>query len=406
MRAKRYLAGATAGVAVLAVIAGCAGQIKQLEPKLQLRSAAQHLGEQKQAGFTLKLTGSADDLIAAAKKDDPDFSDDDAATMKKLFNSSFTVAYDQAGEGTDDDRALLAATIDGVTGTEIRVVDQTLYAKAPVNDLVTKFGGSTADIDDIRRQATAEDKALGAFFDGGWVSLDVKDVQKTSGLPAADATNPKAAAEVKKSAQNLFDNAQIARDPKDDKHLIVTTSTTKAYSELKRLVTAVGGEEAKGFEDSIPEAPKDRPIVVDLWIDQDKLTAAEINILQFVDGATGRVAVRLEVTSGSPIDAPQGATKIDPKLLQSLTSAGANGAGEDVVTAAQSLGYDTLSLADENGGTPASHLKEAVADFAGSGVKARIVRSGVAEVTLNGDMACLKLPATTTGGPKVTAGAC
>ena len=397
MRANRFLAGGLAGVTALAVVAGCANTIKQVEPKLALRDAAQQLGGQKQGGFAIRFTGSVDDLIAAAKKD-ADFSADDTESIKSIFNSTITVGYDQTAKAMS-----VSATVAGVPGTEIRVVDQTLYVKAPVNELVQKFGGGAAsDFDELKQQ----DKALGAFFDGGWVSLDVKDVQKTSGLPAADATNPKAAAEVKKSAQNLFDNAQIARDPKDDKHLIVTTSTTKAYSELKRLVTAVGGDEAKGFEDSIPEAPKDRPIVVDLWIDQDKLTAAEINILQFVDGATGRVAVRLEVTSGSPIDAPQGATKIDPKLLQSLTSAGAKGAGEDVVTAAQSLGYDTLSLADENGGTPASHLKEAVADFVGSGVKARIVRSGVAEVTLNGNKACLKLPATTTGGPKVTAGAC
>jgi hypothetical protein len=34
-----------------------------------------------------------------------------------------------------------------------------------------------------------------------------------------------------------------------------------------------------------------------------------------VDGATGRVAVRIDVTPGAPIAAPDGATKVDSKSL-------------------------------------------------------------------------------------------
>ena len=51
--------------------------------------------------------------------------------------------------------------------------------------------------------------------------------------------------------------------------------------------------------------------MLDLWVDGGRLTAAEINVLQFVDGATGRVAARLEVTAGAPITAPGGTAKID-----------------------------------------------------------------------------------------------
>ena len=320
MRAKRFLAGAAAGVTALAVIGGCANQIKQLEPKLELRNAAQNLGAEKQTGFTLKLTGSADDLAAAVKKQDPDTSADDIDSLKKLFNSSFTVAVDQAGDGPDDDRASMAATVDGVAGTELRVVDQTLYLKAPVADLVKKFGGAESDIAEMQDEFTQADPALKAFFTGGWVSLSVKDVAKTGTLPTQDTDSAKVAAEAKKSAQNLFDGAQVERDKADDKHLIVTTSTTKAYSELKRLITAVGGDQAKSLSGELDKAPKDRPIVLDLWIDDDKLIAAEINLLQFIDGATGRVAVRLEVTTGAPIDVPAGATKIDPKVISSFAT--------------------------------------------------------------------------------------
>lgn len=70
MRTKRFLAGSAAVLSVLSVAAGCAAQ--QLEPKLALRAAATHLAESPTAGFTVKLTGSADDLIAALPKDAED----------------------------------------------------------------------------------------------------------------------------------------------------------------------------------------------------------------------------------------------------------------------------------------------------------------------------------------------
>jgi len=394
MRANRFLAGGLAGVTALAVVAGCAGQIKQVEPKLALRDAAQQLGGQKQGGFAVKFTGSVDDLIAAAKKD-PDFSADDTESIKSIFDSTLTIAYDQDAKAT-----AVQATIAGIPGTELRVVDQTLYVKAPIAELVKKFTGDDNDLDRIRRQ----DKALGALFGGGWVSLDAKSLQQQSGLPAQDATTEKAAAEVKKSAQNLVDGATVTRDPKDAGHLIVTTSATKAYAELKRLVTAVAGDN-ETFADAFRKPPKDRPIVLDLWLDGGKLTAAEINVLQFVDGATGRVAVRLELIAGGPIAAPAGATKIDPKALPGL-GGGIRPAGMNAVGVAESLGYEAVSLADEDGSKPADHLAEVVGPAPGAPFKARIVRTGVAEVTVAGQKACLTVPASADGSPKVTKGGC
>jgi len=390
MRANRFLAGGLAGVTALAVVAGCAGQIKQVEPKLALRDAAQQLGGQKQGGFAVKFTGNVDDLIAAARKD-PDFAADDTQLVKDVFGSTLTVAYDLDAKAT-----AVQATIAGIPGTELRVVGQTLYVKAPVAELAKKFTGDDNDLDQIRRQ----DRALGALLDGGWVSLDTKSVQQESGLPAQDATGEKAAAEVKKSAQNLVDGATVTRDPKDAGHLIVTTSSTKAYAELKRLVTAVAGDDDT-FADEFRKPPKDRPIVLDLWIDDQKLTALELNLLQFVDGAPGRAALRLDMTTSAPISAPQDATKIDPAALTALQNGAVDATGE-----AEMLGYDVLDRAQEDGGQPANYLKQAIADLAGPGTTAKIVRRGVAEVTVSGAKACLKLPSTSTKEPTVTPGAC
>ncbi|HET9518344.1 MAG TPA: hypothetical protein VFO77_11505, partial [Actinoplanes sp.] len=120
----------------------------------------------------------------------------------------------------------------------------------------------------------------------------------------------KAAAELTRSAANLLDGATVVRDSADSTHLVVTSSTAKAAAEAKRFAAAVSPELAG----SLPEEPKatpDRPVVLDLWVNGGTFTAAEINLLQFIDGATGRVAVRVEASTGTPITAPAGATAID-----------------------------------------------------------------------------------------------
>ena len=393
MRTKRLLAA----VAAVVVAGGCAQQVKRLEPGLELRAAAEHLGAAEQVGFTVKFTGSADDLIKSVKA-----TADDADSLRTLLNSSISVAYDLAGDGVDDDRMQLAATVDGVAGTEIRVVGKTLYAKAPVAELVKKFGDGAAV---TRADATAVTPALGALFDGGWVSLAVKDATDLSGagfgLPTSDADTTKTLAELKTSASKLFSDATIVRDPADSRHLIVTSSTAKAYAEVKRLVTAVSGAESPALSDEFGDAPKDRPIVLDLWIDDEKLTAVEVNLLQFVEGATGRAALRIDMTTGAPITAPEGATKIDPAALSSL-----EGGPGDATDQAMALGYAAVDRAEEKGGTPASQLKAAIAEMAEPGITMRIVRRGVAQVTVDGTKACVKLPSTYRKEPAVTAGAC
>ncbi|MEV6596371.1 hypothetical protein AB0M36_05815 [Actinoplanes sp. NPDC051346] len=318
MRTKHFLAGALAAV-TLTVIGGCAAQkIEALEPKLELRNAAQQLADAQQAGFTLKVTGNADDLIAAinmqAKQDksaEAAVTAEDATVMRQLFKSSFTIAYDKAGAGPEDDQSMIAATVDGVAGTEIRYVDGKLYAKAPVAELATKFGASAAEVESLSGAAVGDLPGLDAFFDGKWVAVDGKEITDLAsagaGLPAQDLEQKKVIEELTASATNLVEGATVTRDSADDKHLIVTSSSTKAYAEAKRFASAVDKELVREFT----APPKDRPIVLDLWIDGGKLTAAELNVLQFVDGATGRVAARLEVTTGLPIAVPEGAAKID-----------------------------------------------------------------------------------------------
>jgi hypothetical protein len=413
MRAKRLLAGTAAGATALAFAGACAQQIKQLEPKLELRNAASQLSEAKQTGFTVKLTGSPEELAAGLKLEDP-ADVPDTATLQKLFNSSFTIATDKAGDGDKDDRASISATIDGVTGTEIRVVDGVLYAKAPVKELAAKFGAG--DVDELREQAVAGLPEAGALFDGKWVAIDVaKATEGALGGATPPSQDPaeaqKLQSEIQASAKNLFESAQIVRDPADSTHLTVTSSTTQGYAEIKRLAGVFGKQLGTEVTKSLPAAPKERPIILDLWIKDEKLTAIEVNFLQFIDGAKGRAALRFEVTTGAAIDVPEGATTIDTsKLTEGLSEgmqpyAGSGVDNDTAYTQARLLGLQVGLMSLEKGNTN-TYLKQAVAELnqEGGGVKAKVIGSGVAQVAADGKFACVRVKANKE--PKVTEGAC
>ncbi|GIE92198.1 hypothetical protein [Actinoplanes regularis] len=428
---KRFLAGALAGATTLTLAVGCAEQIEQLEPKLEIKKAAAALSATGKAGFTLKVGGNVDDLIAFAKKEsgtEPGaFTDEDADTLRKLYNSSFTLAWDKMGDGVTDDRASVSAVIDGVTGTELRIVDQVAYVKAPVADLATKFGVSKSDLDAVRKEMGPAIKGVDTLFDGGWISISVTDVKKfsegTTGVaPSTDpAQNEKLAAEVKASAESLFESADVVRDSKDKTHLVVTTTTVKAYEQAKRLMQAmekIGGQSASGVLDEalgseMEKPPADKPIVFDLWIDKGEFRAFEINMLQFADGSTGRAALRVELASGVEISAPEGAKKIDLTEFFSTLGAGAGdlgtpkaGGAGDAKEWAEMIGRQAMLSAVVEGDQPALHLKQAATDMALPGMTVKVVRSGVAQVTMGKDVACVTVPSSATGEPKVVAHAC
>lgn len=431
---KRFVAGAVAGVAIAALTVGCANQIQQLEPKLELKKAAEDLGAADKLGFTIKAGGSVDDLIALAKKESGEegFTDEDADILRKIYNSSFTVAWDKAAEGVNDDKALINATIDGLTGAEIRVVDQVAYIKVPVKEIAAKFGAPAAEIDEMAAEIGGEIPGVDKLIDGGWVSIAAADVEKFTkelGAGAATPTNQeeseKLAAEFKTSAENLLNGADVVRDANDETHLTVTSSTVKAHAEAKRLVEAIEklatkeqGEILKeAVGDSFGTPPADKPIVLDLWIDNGKFKAFEINFLQFVEGNTGRASLRVEISTSTEITAPEGATKLDiAPIFEAISQAGAGLAGAglgsegagggDAKVWAELVGQQAVLTALTEGGKPAKYLQEAADETAFGGIKIKVVRNGVAQVTSGTSVACVTVPASTSGKPKVVAAAC
>jgi hypothetical protein len=355
---KRFLTGVLAGATILTLTVGCS--VPRSGPKLAILMAAQDLVTAGKAGFTLKAGGKVEDLIAVLKKeaaaDGGTFTAEDAGLLRKIYHSSLTIAWDKAGSGVaDDDKFLTEAVIDGVVGAEVRVVHGVTYVRVSFRKLAAKFGASKADIDSIRQGLGPTTAGVHTLTAGGWVWISAADMEKfaqnaAAGAPQSDPElNKKYATEVITSAQNLIGSANVAYDKKDKTHLIVTTSTAKAYKEAERLVEATqkiadsptAGMLNETFGADLEKAPADRPIVLDLWIDKGRFKAFEFNFLQFVEGSTGRAGLRVEFNGGTDIIAPSNAKKLDlNRIFESMTQ----GRTENLVRAG--LGADrTKALA-------------------------------------------------------------
>ncbi|SDY38943.1 hypothetical protein SAMN05444365_102105 [Micromonospora pattaloongensis] len=418
MRTQRLIAAAAASLVVGGLAAGCA---RELEPGLALRNAAGSLADAQRAAFTVKLTGNADDLVAAlalageksADAEPPSASD--VESLRKVFNSTLTVGYDKAGTGPEDDRAFLSATINGVSGAELRVVDGVAYAKAPVPELTTMFGVPDAELAELRSTAGMVAPGMAALFDGGWVSQNVEELTKLGGAgpvgaDAAAVDPAKLTAEFTTSAENLLNSAELTRHAEDRDRIVATVRTKNAYDEAVRLAKAVQPELAGEIDSS--EAPADRPIRIDLWVQDDKLTAVELDVIQLVEGAKGRVAVRVEIATGREIVAPEGATPLDlPDMdeLSELAGAGeipAAGGPEAARGLAYALDVTATGIAAEENVRPTSrHLKQAAQEMVMEDVTVRVLAGNRATVTVDGGTVCLDLNRPE-GKGRVTDGAC
>jgi hypothetical protein len=330
----------------MALTAGCS--VRQFGSKVEILRAAHDLAAAGRAGFTLTAGGRVEDLIAVAEKEAAaggyTFTAEDAGALRRVYDSSLTIAWDRAGSGVADDRYLAKAVVGGVDGTQVRVVDEVTYARVPFAKLAARFGGSKDDLDQIRQDLGPATAGVDTLIGGGWVRVGAADMEKfaeTVGA-AAPAPDPELSeeygTELVTSVVNLAESAAVTQDPKDETHLIVTTSTVKVYEEGIRLIEAVQklADEPTAelldetLDSGLGEAPADRPIVVDLWIDNGRFQALEFNLLQFVKGSTGRAGLRVEFTRGRNITAPGHADELDlSRIFESITE-GPAGSGSPV----------------------------------------------------------------------------
>jgi hypothetical protein len=243
------------------------------DPKGALTTAVENLGEYEGVEFTFSVDSTPDDLAAVSEGD----LTEEQADL--ILNSSINVKSVQ-GETLEDTQAEFVVDIDGSL-IEVRFVNGTLYARGDVRDLVDKFGGDQAEVDQAVEEGSAQFDFVEPLAEGEWVGFEgFEELSQQMGgaLPTPDPEMQKKFAD--DVAKAVADSATVTEEGTDDAgtHLVADVNIQDLYGALQESfasLTSVPGAELPP-ESEIP----DENIAIDFWVDDGYLTQVGFDFLQ------------------------------------------------------------------------------------------------------------------------------
>ncbi len=233
----------------------------------------------------------------------------------------------------------MAVNVAGEDDFELKSVGQTLYLRADVTGLVDTFGGDPAEI----AKGVQALEAQGLTFvrplaEGEWVSLEgfgEASQQLTGQSPPAVPQQQEIIDELTKSFE---EDATVTSQGTDDagEHLTVALPLRETYERFLNDFANLGAQLPPGarFPDA-SEVP-DEDITLDVWIEDDRVTQLELDLLQIaaiaeeeeVPEGVERFAFRTEIDEfNEEVEAPEDAVAIDPQQIFGLIGSIFSGLG-------------------------------------------------------------------------------
>ncbi len=325
---KMLCAAATAAL----LLAACGGDDAAEDPKGSLTSALDQLQDYEGVTMTLSVESTTDSLVALSEGE---LTDDQA---QQVIDSSITFTSKQ-GENPEDGQAEIAADIAGTDNAfEMKVVDLVLYARADVSGIMETFNQDPAQLNAFEQQATSQPgfEWVSSALDGEWIALKGFD-QLAEQMGGGAATQP---TEAQKQAldgfiRSLRENSSVTAGDKEGPgtHLEVTVPLRDFYESYLDLANQFAAAQTAQLPPA-SEVP-DEDLHIDAWVDDDRLTQAQLDITQFADyeGAEdfpeGVDELALQVTFEEftgDVTPPDDAVDVDlSQLMQSILSGAAGG---------------------------------------------------------------------------------
>lgn len=328
MRLRRALPFAL--VAALAL--GACGAAEVAAPRLALKRAAAELGDDRRMNFTVSFAGEEQDAVAFFSEGEQAVTPDDQQSMKRLFNSRFSVAVDQGPEkeSAEDDSLALAIEVDDLErAVEFRQIEGVLYARAAVRDLVGMFADPAA-VDVLLAQGRALDlDFLPGAVDGGWLALDLAPLESLAkGMAGSGGEEPGGVGPAGLDAglfKGLLDavsgaygaDVNVTRLGDDDTgdHYRLVASARKLYERLLPALRDLPMLEgiADGELPTASDVP-DTKYELDVWVQDGRIARTEFDLTQFSQAATrpGPVKLRVDINRRPDgISVPADAERID-----------------------------------------------------------------------------------------------
>lgn len=288
-------------------------------------------------------------VVLSIEADAADLASDElpAEAAQQLVDSSFTVSA-KSGETPEDAQAEFTVNVGGnEDAIELKALNQSLYARVEVRELVEAFGGSAAEIDTAVQQASAAGLDFAQpLADGEWVGVEGLDqlVEQFTGV--APTSDPEQAAALADRLTAIFeDNADVASEGSDDvgDHLVVRVPLKETVEEAFAAVQELGGTPAGALPplEGLDEIPAGAEMPVDVWISDGALVQVEVDFVKFAaelgeeppEGVED-VAMRMTIEEFTDdVEAPADYTAID---LQEILG-GILGAGGTMIPTEESI---------------------------------------------------------------------
>ena len=331
-------------VAAVVFAGACGGENAAENPQGSLNDAVDALSEY--AGFTITLSvdSTSDDLVAISEGGLT------AEQAQQILDSSFTVSSTNT-EDPKEAEAEFSVDIAGKADSfELKFVDGTMYLRADVAGLMEIFGADPAQLDAFTQQAGSQPgfEFVEPALNGEWIAMSGFDqLLQQAGASQNDLTGAQQKA-IDGFAQALSENTNVEAGDKDGPgtHLVVTANLRDLYQAILQLQSSLG--EAAGEMPPVEEVP-DEDMTIDTWVDGDRLTQIQLDLVQFKDFPDAEfpegvdqlaITIGLEEFSGG-VEAPEGATEVDINQIMQSMFGGLGGAiggdtgggGEEIVPA-------------------------------------------------------------------------
>lgn len=326
---KRLAALIAALGLLLFACGGSAGPDPKTEPKEALISAFENLADGDGVEVVLSIEATVESLTALAGQGSQAI---DRETAQKILDSSLRLLTKGKGE---DAQFEMVATLAG-EDLEIKVVDQVVYFRADAEGLAEAFGEDPAGLRMISQQAAAQGLTfVEPALNGEWIAITGGEqlAQQFGGATDADKMSENQEKLIQDIIAALEENATVTNEGSDDvgEHLVVSVSLRDLYQRLMSSMQALPGFPGGQLPPEM-EAP-DGNLVLDVWVTDDRVTQAALDLAQFsklgegADSSDGRVALLMDIEEfDDEIEAPDDAVEVPAEQVMQLFL-GSMGAG-------------------------------------------------------------------------------
>lgn len=362
---RRFLALLLSSALLLAACGGDSGPDPADDPKAALKAAFEKIGEYEGLTVTLRLDSDTDSLVAVSEGE---LTDEQA---QAILDSSLTVTAKQSGQ-PEDAQLELTADISGDTA-ELKLVEQVLYARADVGELVERFGGDISEVNQFRQQAPPGFEFIGPLLDGEWVAFEgLKEFAEQFG--GAQQTEEQTDFQKEMSAKlgaAVEENSTVDSVGDDDigHHLEASIALRGLYDAFLEIAGSAPGMGTlpPGSFPPASEIPNEN-LTIDAWIDGGDLVQLGFDFIRIAEtfeadpppAGVERLGLLLGIEEFTgDVKAPDPAERVDfGQLMQGFFGLGAGGFMQEEEAAPP--GQDLEDLCKQLKGAP----EEVVEQFA------------------------------------------